>query len=87
MKELYIYGSENPSKYSLLHIADETGKPLCGMTKRNGECTAKISRIENGKIFAKEVCGDTEVENEMYLWQMFYCSMCKKKLNRLLVTT
>lgn len=83
MKELYIYGRDHPKKQSLMHIADATGKPLCGTTIIGGDCTALITRIENGKIFANKVLGDKEFENEMHLWETHYCAMCKKKLNRL----
>jgi hypothetical protein len=76
MEPLYIYSSENPSKYSLLHIADETGKPLCGTITIHSKCKDKITRIENDRLFANE--------NEVTLWQTCYCSMCKKRLNKLL---
>jgi|GEM_PF-4834086 hypothetical protein len=86
MKALYIYGSENPQSRSLMHIADDTGKPLCGNLKiKYGECTAVITEIREGKIFAESFGGGkNQFASEMHLWQTHYCSMCKKRLNKIL---
>ncbi len=86
--ELYIYGSENPKDRGKVHIADETGKPLCGVKIKWGECTAIIERVEPEKdklvLFVSCFSGRNKVIDRCYSWEFNTCKKCEKKLKELI---
>lgn len=81
MKDLYVYGSENPKDNGKMHIADENGTVLCGVKIKWGECTALITEIENKQIYTIPF-GKSKATTEIVLiWDEVKCKRCAKKIN------
>lgn len=67
----YIYGGMKKSQKTKLHVADEYGKPLCGVKSNWMECGSEIN--EEGFIVGEEHF------SPIMHWRNNPCSKCIKK--------
>ncbi len=83
--ELYIYGSEHPKDRGKVHIADQTGEPLCKSKIKWGEVTGVIHSIVNDEIYTTAFARPTDkIPSKSFGWMLCRCKKCEQKLKKLL---
>jgi hypothetical protein len=87
-KELYIYGSNHQKDHGKCHIADSTGKPICGAKILWGECTGVVTDIQGDDLitipFGCRSGPGGVLPSKTFAWDFYKCKKCEIKLKKIL---